>query len=166
VFLEYFQAGGPIMYAILAAWIVVLAGVLDRLLYAFGRIARRPTRGVRRALAAGEVQAAQAELQRERLRADRRLARIDSVSQIAVSIGLFGTVVGIAQSFFARGGELDLAAPEVLASGLSTALFTTIAGLVVFLFGQGFLIAFDEWQAFCERDLEDVLVAAPVEPGS
>jgi biopolymer transport protein ExbB/TolQ len=86
------------------------------------------------------------------------------VSQIAVSVGLFGTVVGIAQSFFARGGELDLAAPEVLASGLSTALFTTIAGLVVFLFGQGFLIAFDEWQAFCERDLEDAW--APAETGS
>ena len=51
----------------------------------------------------------------------------------------------------ARGGELGLAAPDVLASGLATALFTTLAGLVVFLFGQAFLIAFDDWREFCER---------------
>jgi biopolymer transport protein ExbB/TolQ len=161
---EYFHAGGPIMWAILATWIVVLAAVLDRLIYALGRVGRRPIQSVRHALASGAVQTARADLERERLRADRGLARIDSVSQIAVSLGLFGTVVGIAQSFFSRGGELDLAAPEVLASGLSTALFTTIAGLIVFLFGQGFLIAFDEWQAFCERDLDDAWAGVGVEP--
>ena len=38
------------MYAVLAAWIVVLAGVLDRCLYVAGRILRRPRRKIRRAL--------------------------------------------------------------------------------------------------------------------
>ena len=47
-----------------------------------------------------------------------------------------------------------LAAPDVLAAGLATALYTTIAGLVVFLFGQAFLIAYREWLDYCERGFE------------
>ena len=42
--------------------------------------------------------------------------------------------------------ELGSAASNVLASGLATALFTTLAGLAVFLFGQLFLIAFEDWR--------------------
>ena len=61
---------------------------------------------------------------------------------------------GLAQAFFARSDALELAAPEVLARGLSTALFTTIGGLIVFLFGQAFLILWREWEAFCERGVE------------
>ena len=30
MWVSYFEQGGPMMYAVLAAWIVVLAGVLDR----------------------------------------------------------------------------------------------------------------------------------------
>jgi len=148
---EYFQAGGPVMYVVLAAWVVVFAGVLDRMLYVFGRFSRRPAQRMQWLLQRGDVAAAKEAFQAERRRGDRGLRRIDSVSQIATSIGLFGTVLGIARSFFARGGELGLAAPDVLAAGLATALFTTLAGLVVFLFGQAFLIAFDDWREYCER---------------
>ena len=148
---EYFQAGGPVMYVVLAAWVVVLAGVLDRLLYALGRASRRPIRRMETLLRTGDVRAARRAFDEERLRGDRGLRRIDAVSQIATSIGLFGTVLGIARSFFARSGELGLAAPDVLAAGLATALFTTLAGLVVFLFGQAFLIAFDDWREYCDR---------------
>ena len=160
MFASYFQDGGPIMYVILAAWIVVLAGVLDRLLYVAGRLARHPLRHVLLLAAQGKRDAAQAELESERRRAERGVARIDAVSQIATSIGLFGTVLGISRSFFSRGTDLGLAAPEVLASGLATALFTTIAGLIVFLFGQGFLIAWREWEAYCERDVLEILEGA------
>ena len=148
---EYFEAGGPVMYVVLAAWVVVLAGVLDRLLYALGRVSRRPIRRVETLLRTGDLRSARQAFEEERLRGDRGLRRIDAVSQIATSVGLFGTVLGIARSFFARGGELGLAAPDVLASGLATALFTTLAGLVVFLFGQAFLIAFDDWREYCDR---------------
>ena len=150
---EYFSAGGPVMYAVLVAWVIVLAAVLDRLLYALGRLVRRPRRAILRLLDDRRLFDARAMFQRESERAGRGLERIDSVSQIATSVGLFGTVLGIARSFFARGLDAGLAAPEVLASGLSTALFTTIAGLCVFLFGQAFLIGFGEWRAFCDRSL-------------
>ena len=150
MFAEYVEAGGPVMFAVLGTWIVVLAGVMDRLLYALGRIGRRPLRNARALRAGGDAEQARRLVGDERVRAERGLSRIDAVSKLATSIGLFGTVLGIAESFFRRGSDLELAAPAVLAHGLSTALFTTLGGLVVFLFGQGFLIAFDEWLAWCE----------------
>jgi len=153
VFAEYFAAGGPVMYAVLAVWVVVFAGVLDRVLYALGRVVRRPSRSIRALVRDGDVAAARARFEAEERAAERGLERIDAVSQIATSLGLFGTVLGIARAFFARGPELGLAAPDALAGGLATALFTTIAGLIVFLFGQAFLIAFAEWRALCDRDV-------------
>ena len=84
--------------------------------------------------------------------AEQNLDRIDGLSHLATSLGLFGTVLGITKAFFGRGEELSLAAPEVLASGMATALFTTVAGLIVFLVGQTFLILFHWWtEAAVER---------------
>jgi biopolymer transport protein ExbB/TolQ len=127
MFREEFLLGGPVMYALFAVWVLMLALILDRVLFWLARPVRR-----RDTDTAGEF--------------GRNHERIDALSQIATSLGLFGTVIGIARSFFARGADLSLAAPEVLASGLATALFTTVAGLAIFLFGQGSLFAF-EWLA-------------------
>ena len=141
--MDYVRLGGPLMYAVLATWVVVLAGTLDRVLYAFGRILRRPS---------GR---AGVDLSREAQRARRGLARIDTVSQLATSVGLFGTVVGLAQGFLGRGGTADTSMSlQALGDGLSTALFTTIAGLVVFLFGQAVLLAYREWLSYVERDMD------------
>ncbi len=156
MFAEYFEAGGPVMYAILAAWVVVLAGVLDRLLYVLHRLWRKPLREVERLARGGQEGEAREALERERRRAARGLSRIDAVSQLATSIGLFGMVLGLAQTFFSKGVH-QLASPDVLAAGLAVALFTTVSGLIVFLLGQGFLIAWEEWQGFCERGLEELL---------
>ena len=124
---EEFLLGGPVMYALFAVWVLMLALILDRVFFWLARPVRRRDTDL-----AGEF--------------ERNHERIDALSQIATSLGLFGTVIGIARSFFARGADLSLAAPEVLASGLATALFTTVAGLAIFLFGQGSLFAF-EWLA-------------------
>jgi biopolymer transport protein ExbB/TolQ len=150
----YLEQGGPLMFAVLAAWVVVLAGVVDRGLYALGRAARRPARRARALRASGAVAEARRLASTERQRALRGVARIDAVSQLATSLGLFGTVVGIAQGFMASGGAADATRSlDGLASGLSTALFTTIGGLVVFLFGQLALLVFHEWLEACERGL-------------
>jgi len=145
MFRTQFELGGPVMYAIFAVWVVLLALVLERLLFWGLRLLRR-TRPLpenpfdhHRFL---EVLAQEAE---------RNLSRIDGLSQLATSLGLFGTVLGISQAFFARGAELSLAAPEVLASGMATALFTTVAGLAVFLVGQGALILFHWWTETATR---------------
>src|SRR5262249_8957553 len=146
----------PVMYVILAAWVIVLAGVIDRSLYALGRAWRRPLRGVHDLASRGEIDLARTQLETERRRASRGLSRIDAVSQIATSLGLFGMVLGLARTFFSKGLH-QIAPPDVLASGLAVALFTTVAGLIVFLVGQGFLIVWDEWQTFCERGTEELL---------
>ena len=156
MFAAYFEAGGPVMYVILAAWVVVLAGVLDRVLYLFHRSWRRPLLEVERLAKSGAKDEARRLLEGERRRAARGLTRIDAVSQLATSIGLFGMVLGLAQTFFAKGTN-QLAPPDVLAAGLAVALFTTVSGLIVFLLGQGFLIVWEEWQSFCERGLEELL---------
>jgi len=161
MYAEYFAAGGPVMHVILAAWVVVLAGILDRLAYALLVGWKRPLRRVQNMLGSGDRAAAQKLLQEERRLAARGLARIDAVSQIATSLGLFGTVLGIAQAFFARGALESLDAPAAVAAGLATAIFTTVAGLVVFLPAQAFLIAWQEWQNFRERGLEELLEAEP-----
>jgi biopolymer transport protein ExbB/TolQ len=146
------EQGGPLMLAVLAAWVVVLAGVVDRGLYALGRGARRPASRVRELRASGAAVEARRLARAERERSLRGVARIDAVSQLATSIGLFGTVVGIAQGFLARGGAGGATQSlDGLASGLSTALFTTIGGLVVFLFGQIALLVYSEWLEACER---------------
>ena len=158
MFHAQFEAAGPVMHAVLAAWIVVLAGVLDRLLYLGARTWRRPLRATARLTARGERDAAERWVQDERRRAEYGLARIDAVSQIATSVGLFGTVLGIAQAFFARSGA-GLSAPQLLSAGLATALYTTIAGLIVFLSGQVFLIAYGEWLATADQRAERLLEA-------
>ena len=144
------DAGGPVMYAVVGAWIIVLAGVIERVLYAVGRAVRRPVLRARDLARHGRANDALRILDEEDERAARTIDRIDGVSQLATSIGLFGTVLGIAQGFLARGAssESSLAA---LSEGLSTALFTTIAGLFVFLFGQVALLVYREWLDVCER---------------
>ena len=159
MYAEYFAAGGPVMYVILAAWVVVLAGILDRLAYALAAGWKRPLRRVRDMLRSGDRSGAERRLREERRLAARNLERIDAVSQIATSLGLFGTVLGIAEAFFARGALESLDAPAAVAAGLATAIFTTVAGLVVFLPAQAFLIVWQEWQTFRERGLEELLEA-------
>jgi biopolymer transport protein ExbB/TolQ len=160
----YFEAGGPVMWVVFGTWVIVLAGVLDRIGYALVSIFRRPLRPVDELARAGRHDEARRQLATVRQEASRGLDRIDSVSQIATSIGLFGTVLGLASSFFARGSvDLSLAAPEVLAEGLSTALFTTLGGLVVYLFGQAFLIAWREWSTHRERVIVGLLPREVVE---
>ena len=153
--MDYVRLGGPLMYAVLATWVVVLAGTIDRLLYAAGRGLRRPGAKAAVLRRGGNASGADLELRRESQRARRGLDRIDTVSQLATSVGLFGTVVGLAQGFLGRGGAADTAKSlQALGDGLSTALFTTIAGLVVFLFGQAVLLAYREWLSHLEMDTD------------
>ena len=158
MFAEFFEDGGPVMYALLVVWVLVLSSVLDRVLYGLSHPARKVALALQTsANSAGRAQLLAA-VELERSRAMQGLQRIDSLAQLATSIGLFGTVLGISMSFFSRSEELGLAAPEVLASGLATALFTTVAGLVIFLFGQSFLLLYQEWLGVRSRRFEAVLV--------
>lgn len=131
MFREEFELGGPIMYALFGVWVLTLSLILERLLFWAGRLFSRPRPDD------GEAEFV--------ARAERNVGRIDGLSHLATSMGLFGTVLGIAGAFFSRGADLALAAPEVLASGMATALFTTVGGMLIFLTGQAFLLLFSWW---------------------
>jgi len=137
MFHEEFQHGGPVMYPLFAIWVLMLSLILSRVLFWALRLARRSGSD-------------EAELRES---AGRNLDRIDGLSHLATSVGLFGTVLGIARAFFAKGAGLALAAPEVLASGMATALFTTVAGLSIFLVGQASLLVFSWWEDAAVRRL-------------
>jgi len=146
---EEFAAGGPVMYVLFGVWVLMFALILERLLFWVRRgfFQRLPARIDPDGL---PVLAEQVEE-----RAERNLGRIDSLSHMATSLGLFGTVLGISKAFFARGADLALAAPEVLASGMATALFTTVAGLAIFLVGQATLLVFQWWTDAALRHLRE-----------
>jgi biopolymer transport protein ExbB/TolQ len=138
MFHEEFRLGGPVMIPLFAIWVLMASLVAERLIWWTIRLVRPAGDGA-------------AEL---RDRAGRNLDRIDGLSHLATSLGLFGTVLGIARAFFSKGSGLALAAPEVLASGMATALFTTVAGLSIFLIGQASLLVFAWWEDAAARRIE------------
>ena len=54
-----------------------------------------------------------------------------AISNVAPLIGLLGTVLGMIESFEMMSNQESLGRPEMLASGISTALVTTAGGLMV-----------------------------------
>jgi len=83
----------------------------------------QPAATIRQALgydAAGEV----ADLKRN-------VRVLNGTATLAPLLGLLGTVVGMIQSFDALGGRVGSARGEALAHGISLALVTTAAGLVI-----------------------------------
>ena len=150
---EFIQQGGPWMYPILAVSVVGLTFIFERAWFWFrlwlaqdGRLRRRllhgeqPARGTRTRDPRAEVLLDLAsypedpELALERAKMLVRDSRahlkvIAIVSGVGSSLGLFGTVVGMSNSF--RG--VGLSNPEVIINGMQGALNTTVLGLVVYI---------------------------------
>ena len=62
----------------------------------------------------------------------KRFVRVfHAISNVAPLIGLLGTVLGMIESFEMMSNQESLGRPEMLASGISTALVTTAGGLMV-----------------------------------
>lgn len=62
---------------------------------------------------------------------DGRLGGLALIATLGPLFGLFGTVVGIVLVFNRLAATEGVATPQQLAGGISTALYTTIAGLVI-----------------------------------
>ena len=72
------------------------------------------------------------------------LNTVKIIAQISPLLGLLGTVVGVL-SIFDTIGQHGLGDPAILSSGISVALITTIAGLIVAIphyIGYNYLIGF------------------------
>jgi biopolymer transport protein ExbB len=66
----------------------------------------------------------------ESVRLTRNLRILETIAAVAPLLGLLGTVVGMIRVFAAI-GKVGLGNPEVLSSGISEAMVTTAAGLIV-----------------------------------
>ncbi len=62
---------------------------------------------------------------------ERNLSALGTITHIAPLLGLLGTVTGIMKSFDVLGKLGSVSDPSVLAAGISEALITTVAGIVV-----------------------------------
>jgi biopolymer transport protein ExbB/TolQ len=61
----------------------------------------------------------------------RRLAGLRTVIAIAPMLGLLGTVTGLMKSFYLLGNQTDNYNPKQISLGISEALITTAAGLII-----------------------------------
>ncbi len=62
---------------------------------------------------------------------EKHLASLGTISHISPLLGLLGTVTGNISSFGLLGGSVAVSDPGLLATGISQALVTTAAGLIV-----------------------------------
>ncbi|MGL1894537.1 MAG: MotA/TolQ/ExbB proton channel family protein [Spirochaetaceae bacterium] len=62
---------------------------------------------------------------------EKHLSALGTISHISPLLGLLGTVTGNISSFGLLGGSVSVSDPGLLATGISEALITTAAGLIV-----------------------------------
>jgi biopolymer transport protein ExbB len=130
---ELMALGGPVMWPLVAVSVWLWMLILERywfLLHNFPALVKRGAPVLR---SYAEMEIKQAEMA---LALRRHLRLIKTLSGILPMLGLLGTVTGIVATF-------DLirifgsAETRIVAHGVSQALITTLAGLVMGLFGVG-----------------------------
>jgi biopolymer transport protein ExbB len=128
---QLMDLGGPVMWPLLASSLLLWALVLERYWFLFRVFPKLIERGPP---PAGSEAAAAIEAAAMKLALSRHLRLIKTLSGILPMLGLLGTVTGIIETF-------DLirvfgsAETRIVARGIHEALITTLAGLVMGLFG-------------------------------
>ena len=189
-FAEFLEKGGPLMYFNLGCSVIVVALIVDRLIFFLGRssvnakafleqirklvLANNVDRAVKlcSATSAPVAQVAKAGLQRvhkgeiavaqsiEETLVDvtpllkKRIQILWSLANIAVLIGLLGTVLGLITAFAAVAAAKPEEKTAMLSQGISHALNNTAMGLgiaVTCIIGHAILSAFSKKQV---SDLE------------
>jgi len=125
--------GGPVMWPLLAVSVLLWTLILERYWFLIHIFPTLSEHGVRRPCSSVQMPIVMAEMA---LLLRRHLRLIKTLSGILPMLGLLGTVTGIVETF-------DLirvfgsAEARIVARGVSQALITTLAGLVMGLFGVG-----------------------------
>lgn len=173
---EFLVRSGPLIIPILAASVVVLGLVIERIYFWLGLAMRKnvPLRqellqlkiDPKRVSKAGDPVAVilyeylrrPFDLEGAKKKAEAYLREtrrfhgaIQLFAGLSTSLGLFGTVFGVAQSF----EGFDKGAFQAVIGGLHTALNTTIAGLIVYIFGTLWLALFESMSVREKELVED-----------
>lgn len=155
--LEMFNAGGPVMYPLLACSLIALTVMIERAIFSFrarrqggveavealvsrlrsgGRAETESGHPLVRAFAAESAggnpgaEALQSASQEHIAEMKRGLSVLDTVVTVAPLLGILGTVLGIIDSFEMLGVH-GVDEPRLVTAGLAKALITTAAGLII-----------------------------------
>ena len=96
-----------------------------------------------------------------------RIQALQDIAIVAPMVGLLGTVLGMIKSFMGLNAELATPKPTVIASGVSMALITTAAGLIIGILAMILYSIFrakinrilTELENSCNRVAVDMMVA-------
>ena len=80
--------------------------------------------------------------EREESRLQRKISYLSMIATLSPMLGLLGTVLGMIQAFNVIAFSAGLGKPTLLAAGVSKALVTTAAGLIVAIPAMGFYFFF------------------------
>lgn len=124
--MEYIDKGGMIVYILIAMNIVGFTIIL----WKFLTLPRKNAiiTKIKNKLNSDSTSYAQIEYEVKKL--ENGLTYIKNIATIAPLLGLLGTVIGVYQSFEAI-TKNGLGDPAIFSNGISLALITTIAGLIV-----------------------------------
>ncbi len=163
---DFFEAGGGVLWVILAATVVMWTLIVERLWFFAAVMPRRTDEAVREWLARPERQSwwalsirAQA-LSELLVDARRYMPMIRTLMAVLPLLGLLGTVTGMIQVFdvIAVQGTGDARA---MASGVSAATIPTMAGLVAALSGLYVVSALERRLQRDVQRAEEAMTAAP-----
>lgn len=163
---DYIQQGGPVMYLLLVLNIIGFAllfwktflivdakknfvGTLENLKTNLKSLVKVDDSSISLSILKDEVQ-----LTVHRLEVG--LNTIKIIASIAPLLGLLGTVMGILSAFKVI-SDVGLSNPTLFAGGISSALLTTVGGLIVsipHLVGYNYLVgALDDYEIKLEKEL-------------
>lgn len=126
--MEYIDKGGIIVYILIALNIIGFAIIIWKFL-----TLPRKNAMIRKIKDRTDVQDATliyAQIEYEVKKLETGLTYIKNIATVAPLLGLLGTVIGVYQAFEAI-TQKGLGDPTVFSNGISIALITTIAGLIV-----------------------------------
>ncbi|ASP39866.1 biopolymer transporter ExbB [Bacterioplanes sanyensis] len=161
--LDFFNQGGPVLYGILAACLLLWSLILERLWFFYLDLPRSNRRLAEQwrqrsnfdSWTARKIRAAI--ISRQRQRSQTYLSAIATLIAICPLLGLLGTVTGMVSVFDVL-AVTGTGNARAMASGISQATIPTMAGLVVALTGLYFRARFQRLSERGVQQLTDLLV--------
>ena len=133
----FLERGGPVMWILAGVSLVIWTGLLEHLLYlreTLPALSRKARDLGRRPPGARSERLRRMVLSQSLSRLERSLAILRTLVTLCPLLGLVGTVLGMIQVFDSI-AVLGTADPRALSTGISRAVLTTMAGLMIALPG-------------------------------
>ncbi len=126
--LNYLDKGGEIAYILLVLNVIGFTIIFWKFITLFNK--KSITKKIMQKIDLADINNLHIQIEYEVKKLENGLTFIKNISSISPLLGLLGTVYGVLKSFESISSN-GLGDPSIFSSGISIALITTIAGLVV-----------------------------------